>query len=142
MTGFVWLRQEFPWLGGGFIHAVDTDYAREFGSALEGQGFQIIKLDCSSDDDLFLALGTAFQFPSYYGGSGWDAVNDCLSDIDHSDHFAIFWTGADSYAAADPKKFGEACSVLDVWLRRLSVRHIQGELVLVGRGRSFTAPDQ
>lgn len=141
MADLLWLRREFPWLGDGFIPAVDADAVDAFAAALAGHGFVTIPLTCGRADDLFIALGRDLGFPSYYGGSGWDAVDDCLGDLQMADQFAILWHGAGDYAAANPKLFGETCAVLTDWLRGLSAAGTQGTLVLVGTGPAFSSPE-
>lgn len=141
MADFLWLRREFPWLGAGFIPAVDAAAAADFASSLTALGFETITLTCGRDDDLFAALGRDLSFPTYYGGSGWDAVNDCLGDLPLANRFVILWNGSREYAAANPKLFGEACAVLTDWLRGLSVAGAQGVLVLVGTGPAFSSPE-
>jgi RNAse (barnase) inhibitor barstar len=134
---FVWFTREFPWLRSGMVHAVDISSAAEFEGSLKELGFTVARLQCGEGDDIFRELSRALDFPSYFGGSGWDAVSDCLGDIKVDQRFALFWYGADSYAGAHSITFGEACVILTEFFRSLGSSDIQAELVLVGIGTEF-----
>jgi RNAse (barnase) inhibitor barstar len=44
--------------------------------------------DIKTDKDLFAVIASAMQFPDYFGNN-WDALDECLSDMD--------WLPADGY---------------------------------------------
>lgn len=44
--------------------------------------------DIKTDEDLFAVIASAMQFPDYFG-SNWDALDECLGDMD--------WMPADGY---------------------------------------------
>ncbi len=136
----VWFRRDFPWLGGGFIHAVDEGYADDFSAQLAEGGFELRTLDGSSGRSVFVELGSALNFPDYYGGSGWDSVIDCFRDVDLPSRCAIMWRHADQYASLDPKLFGEACAVLTDVFDKLAPEGCQVVLVLTGHGPAFKRP--
>jgi Barstar (barnase inhibitor) len=137
---FVWLQEQFPWLGPGFIHAIDDDYAGDFAGQLGGLGFELLRMQGDSGDSVFAQLESALQFPDYYGGSGWDAVEDCLTDVRLPRRGALFWRRADIYAQRDLKRFGEACAVLTNAFVALEAEGSQVVLVLAGRGTAFSRP--
>ncbi len=137
---FVWLRHEFPWLRRGFLHAVADDYADEFAHQLERRGFRVLRMAPRDASEMFQDLGRLFQFPDYYGGSGWDAVCDCFSDVKVPTRGALFWESAADFASRDPKAFGEACRVLSELFEQLGTDGKQLEIVLVGEGINFSRP--
>jgi RNAse (barnase) inhibitor barstar len=137
-TDFVWIRHEFPWIGDGFIHAVHTDAIATVIGHLRTMDFEFFEMNPTSGS-VFDQLSDAFGFPDYFGRN-WDAVNDCMGDIDPSMRSALVWRDADVSAATDPKLFAEACSTLmpsfDFW----SQRGRQALLILVGSGTAFKRP--
>jgi len=137
---FIWFRRDFPWLGPGFIHAVDDDYADEFAADLTKHRFELRSIRGDSERTVFEELGSAFAFPDYYGGSGWDSVIDCFTDVELPPRCALLWRRADTYASRDLKTFAEACAVLDNIFRELGKSGHQLVLVLTGTGPSFKRP--
>lgn len=78
VTDWIWIRREFPWLGGGFIHAVDDAYAPAFEGDLVRLGFVLRVLDghqMTDEAGFWDQLRSVFGFPSYFG-SNWDAFHD------------------------------------------------------------------
>jgi hypothetical protein len=136
----VWFRRDFPWLGPGFIHAVDDGYVDAFLTDLARWGFEQRTIRGSSERTVFEELGCAFEFPDYYGGSGWDSVIDCFRDVELPAKCALVWRRADTYANHDPKLFGEACAVLDSIFGQLGKDGHQLVLVLTGHGQAFKRP--
>jgi hypothetical protein len=136
----VWFRRDFPWLGSGFIHAVADDYADRFLADLARRGFEARSIRGDSGRSIFDELGSAFAFPDYYGGSGWDSVIDCFRDVELPERCAVVWRRADVYANLDPKLFGEACAVLDSVFGDLGKDGHQLVLVLTGKGAAFKRP--
>jgi hypothetical protein len=136
----LWFRRDFPWLAPGFIHAVADDYADRFLEDLAGWGFEERSIRGDSERTIFEELGSAFAFPDYYGGSGWDSVIDCFKDVEVPEKCAVVWRRADTYANLDPKLFGEACAVLDSLFGGLGKDGYQLVLVLTGKGPGFNRP--
>lgn len=64
----------------------------------------------ASDGDLFAAVSTAFCFPSYFGGN-WDALADCLGDLE--------WLDGDRFVLlveAAGRLTGSLGRLIEVWL--------------------------
>lgn len=60
----------------------------------------------------FLAeVGRALDFPDWYG-QNFDALADCLSDVDGGDGTVLLWDGWAAFARDDPQAFSVALSVL------------------------------
>jgi RNAse (barnase) inhibitor barstar len=139
-SDFVWMRREFPWLRPGFVHAVHSDGLSRFRRQLRDLKFELFEMLGSPQRSVFDQLADAFAFPEYYGGN-WDAFNDCIGDIEPPPRSALLWHAPDLHAGADPKRFGEACSMLtrvfDVW----STEGSQALLVLVGSTDTFDHPN-
>lgn len=61
--------------------------------------------------DLLRVVGTALDFPDWYG-QNFDALADCLSDVDRGDGTLLLWDDWDVLAGAEPRAFSVALSVL------------------------------
>ncbi|QZY27982.1 barstar family protein [Nocardioides coralli] len=60
----------------------------------------------------FLArVGEALEFPDWYG-QNFDALADCLSDVDGGDGTVLLWDGWGAFARSEPQAFSVALSVL------------------------------
>jgi hypothetical protein len=62
----MWVRHEFPWLGYGFIHAVDDSYTEEFVGELERREVAVNRLGGGSYDQTRRLLDRSsaiFGFP-------------------------------------------------------------------------------
>jgi RNAse (barnase) inhibitor barstar len=64
----------------------------------------------TSKVDFLDAIATALDFPSYFGRN-WDALVDCLRDIETP--VEVVWTDAGRYAAADPGGYATAIEILE-----------------------------
>jgi RNAse (barnase) inhibitor barstar len=136
---WVWLQRRFPWLGTGFIHAVDEGHADQFARDLSDLGFNVATMRPPRPDEFHDQLATALNFPDYYGRN-WDATHDCFRDLAVRHPFALLWRDADKIASSDPKLFAEGASVLSSEFEALGRRGIQGVLIITGTGESFPAP--
>ena len=133
----IWLKQEFPWLGPGFVQAVAERYADQFSSALARLGFSVKTMRCGAGDDLHAELAKVLNFPDYYG-KNWDAFDECVAEVTFATPFALVWRDAGGYAAENPKLFAEASFMLnDAFHKRPDVQAI---LVITGDGGTFRAP--
>ena len=57
------------------------------------------------------AIGKTLDFPDYYG-QNFDALADCLTDVDAGDGTVLLWDGWGALARAEPRAFNVALSVL------------------------------
>lgn len=146
-TAHVWFQQEFPWLDGGFIHAVDERYAPDFLRRLAALDFTVATFDPDPDGphvrvapDFAAALYRALGFTEYVPGAlSWDAVNDNFADVDWQPRFALVWRRADQFAQKQTKTFAEACAVLARDFEELGST-TQAVLIITGRGSDFRSP--
>jgi RNAse (barnase) inhibitor barstar len=90
VSDWVWLRHEFPWLGHGFIHAIDDDIVDWFGRELERLGFAVCVLDSdvmTDEASFWREVRVTFDFPDYQG-SNWDAFDDSFGDLELPERLA------------------------------------------------------
>ena len=123
---FVWLQQELPWVGRGFIHRLPQD-ADAGVSDLERLGFRVFRLDGTKIKDretFHRQVAEAFAFPDYYGRN-WDAFNECFGEMDMPPHVAVVWTDAHRLAAGDLKTVAEAVCMLDYHSNARSKQDVQ-----------------
>lgn len=57
------------------------------------------------------AVGEALAFPHWYG-QNFDALADCLSDVDGGEGTVLLWDGWATLARSEPRAFSVALSVL------------------------------
>lgn len=70
------------------VHFVHSE---EIKTDLTALGLEVIEgsiADVTTDKELFGVIASAMQFPDYFG-SNWDALDECLRDMD--------WLSADGY---------------------------------------------
>jgi hypothetical protein len=147
---FLWFRNEFPWLGPGFIHAVAAEYADPFLADLRGRGFTTVEIDGSEHRNLHDQLTDAFGLPDYRpeptprppdAKPNWDALIDYFRDVAVPDHCALLGRAADQFAARHPGIFAEACVVLSgIFDGDLARNGSQVVLLLSGDGPDFARP--
>jgi hypothetical protein len=141
VTRFVWIRREFPWIGSGFILAVAESYADQFADQLRALGFTVVTMRCGSGASFGTALKHALRFPDWCG-LGWDAIHDCFGEVEFPHPFALMWRDAETFAADNPKAFGEATAILQIEFDALGTRGTQAVLVITGDGPAFQRPRQ
>jgi hypothetical protein len=78
-------------------------------------------------------------FPDYYG-QNWDSFNDLMGDVTPPPRSVLLWHDADRFAARDPKRFGEACSMIQPIFDWWSSQGCQAVVVLSGSGDAFRRP--
>jgi hypothetical protein len=136
----VWLQLEFPWLAYGFVSAVSEDYADEFERALAELDFVVASVHSPSREEMFRGILESLRLPEWCDFPKWDSLIDCLRDFEWPQRFALVLREADTFAAADPKSFGEACAVLQLAFDEHGSERQQSVLVITGRGVSFHDP--
>lgn len=59
------------------------------------------------------AIANAMSFPNYFG-SNWDALDDCLTDLDwlNGDRFILLYEQPEIFAQADPSEWLVALDIL------------------------------
>lgn len=74
----------------------------------------------SNKAEFLQAIATAMSFPDYFG-QNWDALEDCLTDLDwlNGDRFVLLYEQPDRFAQADPSEWQVALDILrsavDYW---------------------------
>ena len=58
--------------------------------------------EITSGEQFLDAVAAALDFPDYFGRN-WDALDDCLFDVDEPT--VVEWTDADRLANADPESY-------------------------------------
>jgi RNAse (barnase) inhibitor barstar len=137
------MRHEFPWLGSGFIHAVDDDHADALQQDLIRLGFEITVFrgtSMTTSAGFWAEIKTAFGFPEYFGAN-WDAFNDSFGDLVLPDRTAVLWRDADVCAESDLRLFAEGVAVLTRTADAVGATDAkQIVLILTGHGSSFASP--
>ncbi len=92
----------------GDLEVADVQHAAE----LAGWGFGYVDGRHAQTKPEFLRLvGETLQFPEWYG-QNFDALADCLSDVDSGDGTVLLWDGWGTLARDEPRTFSVALSVL------------------------------
>jgi RNAse (barnase) inhibitor barstar len=108
--------------GGVFRVKCRLDLGRLTGLA-KLKGMRVFRADCSavrSKRALLASIGHALHFPDYFG-LNWDALADCLTDLEwlDADGVVLVLSGASRAAARVPHEFAIALEVLqeaaDYW---------------------------
>jgi RNAse (barnase) inhibitor barstar len=108
--------------GGVYRVKAPPDLGRLTGLA-KLKGLQLFRADCSavcSKHALLATIARALRFPAYFG-MNWDALADCLTDLEwlDADGIVLVLTGASRMAARAPRDFAVALEVLqeaaDYW---------------------------
>jgi RNAse (barnase) inhibitor barstar len=90
---------------------------------LAKQGYQIVRIDAAAPEterDFLGAIGTALDFPDYYGHN-LDALNDCLRDVVRKAYgwrpdatgLAIVFTGYEAARARWPRTAQRVLEIID-----------------------------
>jgi RNAse (barnase) inhibitor barstar len=107
-------------------------------SDAEELGWRCIVLDGSEveDKDAFLDLcSDAFGLPEWFG-MNWDALDECLADLDHdgAEGVVVLWTNWSELADAARQDFATAMDVLASAVRGWAVEGVRGGVLLLGEG--------
>lgn len=101
------------------IHfGVESDVTQEVHAALESEGIVWFDLNVGGSqgrEDLLRGLAEAMRFPDYFG-MNWDAVIDCLRDLDDrvpAEGYVLFVHGADFLWRHHLQTMGD---LVEVWL--------------------------
>ena len=68
-------------------------------------------LKAQTKQEFLTHIGEALSFPEWYG-KNFDALADCLTDIDSGNGTVVLWDGWGALARAEPRAFSVALSVL------------------------------
>jgi len=94
-------------------HAAKNDLkrlAKQHGLAFFALDGKIIH----NKDQFLKQAAAALQFPSYFGGN-WDAMADCLTDMEWhgAEEFMIFYGNCDPFALNEPDQFAVALEIFN-----------------------------
>ncbi|MCX5965691.1 MAG: barstar family protein [Cyanobacteria bacterium] len=81
-------------------------------------GFDVIEFNgrkAQGEASYFTELAKIFEFPDYFGGN-WDAVVDCLTDLEweEGDCIMVLYSAADRLAKAEPLSWK---TMMEIWQR-------------------------
>jgi len=99
---------------GVYQTAIDAD---EIVAAAKTAGLDVFKLDLAGargKSGLLERLAKALRFPAHFG-KNWDALNDCLTDLDWlgGNGLVLIVTNAKNFAAAHPEPLHTAIDILN-----------------------------
>lgn len=78
-------------------------------------------------DDLFDGIARALEFPDYFGRN-WDALDECLRDVETAQPVVVLLRDAASRWQRDPKAM---VTLVDVWMSAAADRGADLHLVFV-----------
>ena len=102
----------------GFYHIdSETDRPAFVRDCIEW-GFDVIEFNgrkAQGEASYFTELAKTFEFPDYFGGN-WDAVADCLTDLEweEGDCIMVLYSAADRFAKAEPLGWK---TMMEIWQR-------------------------
>jgi hypothetical protein len=110
----------------------------ELESAAEELGWRCVVLDGTEVDtkDAFLELcAESFALPEWFG-MNWDALEECLGDLDlgEDEGVAVLWAGWGELAEAAAADFAVALDILAGAVRGWHREGLAGGVLLVGEG--------
>ena len=103
------------------------------GAALEWHTVVLDTSPCEGKESFLQACSDTFALPSWFG-MNWDALVDCLSDLDVGESMGllIVWRGWQALASAAPDEFAVALEVLADAAGRWESDGVPGAVLLVG----------
>ena len=109
------LASSLPWHG----VAIDVEAVESAGRLIASEGGLFLSVsgrEMRTVDDLFDRIGTAFEFPDYFGRN-WAAFDECLSDLDWlppaSSYVLLIHQAARLLADEPPEQLRVLLGVLD-----------------------------
>lgn len=136
MADWIDLHEEWPDLGGTYLHAWPQADAEPLHARLQERGFRTLVIDTRSDGASFLA-GLAAGL-GLTRAPGLDAANDLLLDwaaVDGAPR-AVVWSGAEALAARDAQAFLDALWLLEA-LVPAGYGEPQCEVFVLGAGPAY-----
>jgi RNAse (barnase) inhibitor barstar len=126
------------------IRRVDTPLD-ELEANAEELGWRCVVLDGAEveDKDAFLEMcEEAFGLPEWFG-MNWDALEECLGDLDHdgAEGVVVLWTAWGEFADAAPREFATALDVLGSAVRGWAADGVRGGVLLSGQGPDIDVPE-
>jgi RNAse (barnase) inhibitor barstar len=111
MTSLTSLLQE-P--GGGVHRVPPTTALADIEQVAMWAGWRVVAIDTNGVTErsgVFAAMQEAFGFPTWFGHN-LDALVDVLRDVTFEPGTLLVWSGAETFAAADPPQYGKVLAVL------------------------------
>ena len=109
-------------------------------SALEeaaaGLGRRCVVLDGTDVDDkvaFFRLCEQAFSLPDWFGHN-WDALEECLADLDAGNGVVVLWSDWVLFADAEPDEYATALDVFADTARTLGLDGTPFSVLLLGEG--------
>lgn len=126
----------------GVVHWPGPDSPADIEQAAEKLGRRCILLDGSDVEDRngFLEMcAQAFALPEWFEMS-WDALEECLADIDAGDGLIVVWSDWAGFAEADPVEYATAVDVLTDTARRFAAGGQPYAVLMLGDDPEDTDP--
>ncbi len=104
--------------------------------AVVGLGRRCVVLDGSDVEDrtaFFRLCEQAFSLPEWFGHN-WDALEECLADLDAEDGVVVLWSDWALFAEAEPDEYATALDVFSDTARTLGLDGTPFLVLLVGEG--------
>ncbi len=95
--------------------AVNREHLEVLCQAADAQFFHLDGQTIRSKAQLLLEMARSLRFPDYFGGT-WDALADCLTDLDHQGRkrVILFYTQPENLLDAAPSDGAIALEILQV----------------------------
>lgn len=100
----------------------------------DGLGRRVVVLDGSDVEDkasFLLLCEVAFDLPEWFGRN-WDALEECLVDLDAPGGVLVLWSDWAVFAEAEPEEYATALDVFSDAARALALEHRVFAVLLVG----------
>jgi RNAse (barnase) inhibitor barstar len=87
--------------------------------------------DVETKDDFLEVCAQAFALPEWFAMS-WEALEECLSDLDPSDGLVVVWSDPAAFAQSEPEEYASAVDVLSDVAARFRREHKAFAVLLLG----------